>query len=239
MNQIKAYQIESAKTLIPLDAQLTELQARYCNFAMGLVDESIEMLEYVTSLVNIENHKQAFSLEMGDWLWCAAQLCNLASLDLSEIVEQGKQPVQMVSINLDIQRLVVASGQVVGYTKKAIFHKKGVNESEASRLLAQCFKYYHSVAEKAGLAMDDIARDNKTKLTERYPELIAQEHRFDESRPNDWQIIEARFPNGEWIRVCYHNSGIDGAVEDTEGNYTEIEEHGHEMLWRLDSVAVD
>lgn len=56
---------------------------------------------------------------------------------------------------------------------------------------------------------------------------------FSASRPNDGQKIEAKFPDGKWYVVRYYeDDGIDGVVEDEDGNITEIEEYRHEMLWR-------
>lgn len=56
---------------------------------------------------------------------------------------------------------------------------------------------------------------------------------FSASRPDDGQKIEAKFPNGKWYVVTYcENDGIDGVVEDEDGDITEIEEFGDEMLWR-------
>lgn len=56
---------------------------------------------------------------------------------------------------------------------------------------------------------------------------------FSASRPNDGQKIEAQFPDGKWYTVVYFaDEGIDGIIEDEDGDATEIEEYGDEMLWR-------
>lgn len=62
---------------------------------------------------------------------------------------------------------------------------------------------------------------------------------FSASRPNDGQKIEAQFPDGVWRRATYWaDEGIDGVIEDEDGDVTEIEEYGHEMLWRPEGGAV-
>lgn len=56
---------------------------------------------------------------------------------------------------------------------------------------------------------------------------------FSASRPDDGQKIEAKFLDGNWYPVTYYaDEGIDGILEDEDGNVTELEEYGHEMLWR-------
>ncbi len=58
------------------------------------------------------------------------------------------------------------------------------------------------------------------------------EKKFTEERPSEGQEIEVRFPSGEWLKATFYNDGIDGIVEDEDGDITEIEEHGQEMAWR-------
>ena len=54
---------------------------------------------------------------------------------------------------------------------------------------------------------------------------------FNANRPDNGQKIEVRFPDGKWYIVTYYaNEGIDGVIEDEDGDITEIEEY--EMLWR-------
>lgn len=55
---------------------------------------------------------------------------------------------------------------------------------------------------------------------------------FSASRPDDGQRIEVQFPDGVWRKATYYDDGIDGIIEDEDGETTEIEEYGHEMLWR-------
>jgi len=68
-----------------------------------------------------------------------------------------------------------------------------------------------------------------TELRERY----SMENSFNTSRPSDGQKIEARFPDGKWRKAIYYEGGIDGIIEDEDGDVTEIEEYGDEMLWRI------
>ena len=59
---------------------------------------------------------------------------------------------------------------------------------------------------------------------------------FNDNRPDNGQKIEVRFPDGKWYIVTYYaNEGIDGIIEDEDGDITEIEEY--EMLWR--SILTD
>lgn len=60
---------------------------------------------------------------------------------------------------------------------------------------------------------------------------------FSASRPNDGQVVEARFSDGVWRRATYWaDEGIDGVIEDEDGDVTEIEEY-EEMLWRPEGGA--
>lgn len=58
------------------------------------------------------------------------------------------------------------------------------------------------------------------------------EYTFDEKRPNDGQTIEVMYPTGFWDTATYWEDGVDGIVEDGEGEMCEIEEYGKEMRWR-------
>jgi len=58
------------------------------------------------------------------------------------------------------------------------------------------------------------------------------EKTFDESRPADGETIEAKFPDGNWYTVIYYDDGIDGILEDEDGEVTEVDEYGKEMAWR-------
>lgn len=60
---------------------------------------------------------------------------------------------------------------------------------------------------------------------------------FSASRPSDGQTVEVKFPDGKWYTVIYFaDEGIDGIIEDENGDATEIEEYG-EMLWRPEGAA--
>lgn len=56
---------------------------------------------------------------------------------------------------------------------------------------------------------------------------------FSAKRPDNGQEIEVQFPDGIWRSATYFkDDGIDGAIVDEDGHTIEIEEYGHEMLWR-------
>ena len=55
--------------------------------------------------------------------------------------------------------------------------------------------------------------------------------KFSEERPNDGDTIEALFPDGEWYRVEYSSSGIDGLLLWNHNSVTELDDCP-DMQWR-------
>lgn len=67
------------------------------------------------------------------------------------------------------------AGEVVDYLKKVCFHGHPLDKDKLAEELGDLLWYIATIANTAGLYLDNIARENIKKLQERYPDGFSEE----------------------------------------------------------------
>lgn len=135
------------------------------NYSMGLLGESVELLEEVVVGSGLEAEK-----EMGDVAHYAAILADVVNFKHNFILNN----LDLTTTDL-LRSLTFASKEVSELSKKYMFHRHPFKEEEYHIPLKFIFQALYTLCEQWGLNLSDVLEGNINKLKERYPEKFDTE----------------------------------------------------------------
>jgi hypothetical protein len=159
--------IIAVQTLV--NPKLSSLQ-RLDNFALGLVGESAELFEKISSPIPYTSpNKSLLEIiidEAGDILWYSTNLCE--DLKIYIIPSTIKlRPIPAVT------NMLVSAGKVCDTIKKIVYHKHSITK-HSSELLSELWKFkrnYNALLSHYYLSESEVRQYNFDKLSKRYPNL--------------------------------------------------------------------
>jgi NTP pyrophosphatase (non-canonical NTP hydrolase) len=167
LEKIEDYQKFAIRTM-----KQESVQRMMLHCTMGMVGELGELIE----VGGLDSMKR--SLELGDCLWYAANMCQILGLEIHEIIAEAEardreiiQSYDFLYMPPDI-RAVIWAAQLTDIIKKEFFYGKEYVRGDVISILKKYIVAIVDLTYLHSLTVFGVARNNIAKLEARYPNLV-------------------------------------------------------------------
>lgn len=160
------YQALAARTLIDKPArEYSVLEIMIVWNAVGLAGEVGELTKLSDNYSN--DSKDLVIKEMGDIFWYMSALCTKLEIPFEKVI--NVKPNELARINFISTANAIASGDILDYVKKGVFHDHGIEPLYLVEKLKELMAVLLGICKSIGIDPQDVITINIAKLKARYP----------------------------------------------------------------------